>query len=77
MSYYLTYDEQAHLAGISGNGDFVAFTTASSLIDPLGDNGNDVFVSRHPSHSGKLIQNSKKKKFGAMGEGKPRMMGSY
>lgn len=77
MAYYLSYDEQAHLAGISGNGDFVAFTTDSSSIDPLGDNGNDVFVSRNPSHSGKLIQNSKKKKLGAMGEGNPSMKGRY
>ena len=62
MVYYLTYDEQAHLAGISGNGDFLTFTTDSSSIDPLGDNGNDVFVLRNPSHSGKLIQNSKEEK---------------
>ena len=32
---------------------------------------------KEASRSGKSMQKTKKKKFGAIGEGKPRMMGSY
>ena len=32
---------------------------------------------KEASRSGKPMQKAKKKKLGAMGEGKPRMMGSY
>ena len=32
---------------------------------------------KEASRSGKPMQKTKKKKFGAMGEGKPRMMSSY
>ena len=42
------FDDHAYLAGISGDGTKVSFTSYSANMDPHGDNGSDVFLVEAP-----------------------------